>query len=151
MKAAVIGKGSSWGGVAHWYEQHLESAGTYHETVVLPGVLRLLAPKKGEKVLDIACGEGYFTRAYAKVGTRTYGADISSELIHAARSKAKDVTYFTSAAEDLSFADDELYDAASLILAIQNIKGLLRFAFHTNRVGDMTIRQRRSIVGWIST
>ncbi len=115
---------TSWGGVAHWYDQHIESAGTYHESVVLPGVLRLLAPKKGEKILDIACGEGYFTRAYHNEGVRTYGSDISSELIHIARTKSKEVTYFVAPAEDLSFADDELYDAASLILAIQNIKGL---------------------------
>lgn len=133
-KARSVGKESSWGGVAHWYEQHLESPGTYHETVVLPGVLRMLAPKKGEKILDIACGEGYFTRAYAKEGVRTYGTDISSELIHLARAKSKEVTYFSSPAEDLTFADDELYDAASLILAIQNIKGLDQAIGEVSRV-----------------
>ena len=40
-----------WGAVADWYDQLVGEAGSdFHEHVVLPGVLRLLAVQPGERV-----------------------------------------------------------------------------------------------------
>ncbi len=45
-------KTSSWGGVADWYDDLLEKGeDTYLEKVILPNVLRLIDPKKGEQIL----------------------------------------------------------------------------------------------------
>jgi ubiquinone/menaquinone biosynthesis C-methylase UbiE len=50
---------TDWGDVAGWYDQLVGEAGSeYHREVVLPGVLRLLAPQPGQKIIDIACGQG---------------------------------------------------------------------------------------------
>jgi ubiquinone/menaquinone biosynthesis C-methylase UbiE len=54
-----VSKETSWGGVASWYDAHLEkNTDTYHEKVVYPNMLRLLGECEGESILDLACGQG---------------------------------------------------------------------------------------------
>jgi ubiquinone/menaquinone biosynthesis C-methylase UbiE len=92
---------TSWGGVAKWYDSLLQMDGTYQQEVILPNLLRLLDIKKGEKVLDIACGQGFFTRAIAGKGSDVTGTDISPELIKFAKEKAgKNERYFVANAEN---------------------------------------------------
>lgn len=117
-------KKTSWGGVAAWYDQMLEEgADTYQAKVILPNLMRILALKKGETVLDIACGQGYFTRTMQEEGARAVGADISKELIALARTQSpKTLPYHVAPSHDLSFAKSESYDTAIIVLALQNIE-----------------------------
>jgi len=58
-------KDTSWGKVADWYDELLEEkTGTYQTEVILPNILRLLDLKKGETILDLACGQGFFSREF---------------------------------------------------------------------------------------
>ena len=62
-------KDTSWGNVADWYDDLLESSQeTYQSEVILPNLMRLVKPATGLTVLDLACGQGYFSRAFAAVG-----------------------------------------------------------------------------------
>jgi len=119
-------KDTSWGGVAKWYDSLLKMDGTYQREVILPNLLRLLDIKKGEKVLDIACGQGFFSRAVAEKGGEVTGVDIASELIKFAKEKAgKNEKYFVTPADKLG--KDVLnnsFDKAVIVLAIQNIENL---------------------------
>jgi ubiquinone/menaquinone biosynthesis C-methylase UbiE len=110
--------------VAGWYSGHLEGEDTYHAKVVLPNLLRVLALKKGEKVLDIACGEGYFARAFDEAGAKVMAADISPELIKRAKAQEGGVLYKVAPAHKLAFAKDGEFDAASCVLALQNIENV---------------------------
>ena len=95
---------TSWGGVAEWYQQLLSAEGTYQKEVILPNLLRLLEIKKGEVVLDLACGPGFFTNEFYKQGAKTIGADIASELIKIAKKNSpQDIKYFVSSADKFSF------------------------------------------------
>src|ERR1700674_3471015 len=49
-----------------------------------------LAPKAGERVLDLACGTGWSSRSIARQypGAHLFGIDIGSDLIDAAKAKA---------------------------------------------------------------
>jgi ubiquinone/menaquinone biosynthesis C-methylase UbiE len=119
---------TSWGGVATWYDKHLESGDTYHEKVILPNLLRLVDAQKGEHILDLAAGQGAITRALAKAGAALTGIDISPELIALAQKKGgTGVTYQAGNAEDLSTFTNGQFDKAVIVLAIQNIE-------HTQKV-----------------
>ena len=76
-------------------------------------VLRL-DPKPGERILDLATGTGWTSRAVARRGATVTGADIAPDLIAAARERAKaeglSIDYRTGDAEKLPFADGE-FDA----------------------------------------
>lgn len=113
---------TSWGEVATWYDKHLNSADTYHEKVILPNLLRLVEPKKGEVILDLACGQGYFTRALNVKGVKMTGVDISKELIQIAEQESTGITYHVAPADKLTMIEDKSVDKVVIVLAIQNIQ-----------------------------
>lgn len=72
------------------------------------GVTRL-APRAGERILDIACGTGWASRAVASAapGASVFGVDIAADLLAAAKSKAAErnlrIDYRQGDAERLPF------------------------------------------------
>ena len=118
-------KETSWGHVAGWYHQHVsESGDTYHEKVIKPNLLRVLGSVRGKHVLDVACGEGFFSRALHEAGATVTGVDIAPELIKIAKKVSPaDITYVAAPAERIP-QPDESFDAAVCVLALQNIKNL---------------------------
>ena len=116
---------TSWGHVANWYHEHIsESDDTYHEKVIKPNLLRVAGDVRGKHVLDLACGEGFFSRALAAGGAVVTGADIAPELIKIAQKLGPaDISYITAPAERLPLPDAS-FDLAVCVLALQNIKNL---------------------------
>ncbi len=124
---------TSWGKVADWYDDYLSNEDSYHNAVILPNLLRLLDPKKGERIVDVACGQGFFTEKVAESGAEVTGVDISGELIAKAESRLKErenvskklkTKFVLSSADDLSALPAVSSDKAICVLAAQNIKEL---------------------------
>ena len=110
--------------MAGWYDQLLERPDTYQAKVILPKLLRLLPPK-GQRIIDIGCGQGFFSRAYAERGADVLGVDISKELIAKARQyKNTKARFVVAVADNIRVAKDASFDGALLVLALQNIKEL---------------------------
>jgi len=120
------GPRTDWGQVAGWYDQLVgESGSEYHRHVVLPGTIRLLRVDAGDRVLDVACGQGVLCRILHEGGVHATGVDAAGELIRLARQRsAPDITYIKGDARDLSALPADHYDAAACILSIQNIHPL---------------------------
>lgn len=114
---------TDWGRVAAWYDQLVGGGGSdFHRHVVLPGVQRLLGEAKGKAVLDVACGQGVLCRVLAQQGAEVTGVDAAAELIDAARSHANlPIRYHVADARELDFLPAGAFDAATCVLAIQNI------------------------------
>ena len=130
---------TSWGGVADWYDEHLNTEeDSYQRQVILPNILRLLELKKGMTVLDLACGSGFFARELAQACPAiggVIGVDISAELINLAKKqKSNNLDYFISPAHDLSMIMDRSVDAVVNILAIQNIEEVKEMLSGVKRV-----------------
>ena len=122
-------KDTSWGGVAGWYDELLEEGSdTYQSAVILPNLLRLAAPRAGMRLLDLACGQGFFSRAFAAAGADVVGADLGEELVERARAHAAGgtaaprVAYHVAPSDKLPFLKDASFDAVTIVLAIQNIE-----------------------------
>ncbi|GEM_PF-138622 len=115
------GAPTSWGGVAQWYDEHLKTDNTYHQKVILPNVLRLVDPKKDETILDLACGQGFFARAFHEKGATVIGVEIGEELVKLARQESAGITYHVGSAEELTMIPDHSIDKINITLAIQNI------------------------------
>ncbi len=126
---------TSWGGVATWYDDLLGEKDTYQEKVILPALERLCSSFKGKRILDLACGQGYFSRALRNIGADVIGVDISSELIDLARTHSpKEIVFHVSSAHDLSFIPSASIDAAVSVLALQNINDLSKVFTEVKRV-----------------
>ncbi|MGH7178206.1 MAG: class I SAM-dependent methyltransferase [Tepidisphaeraceae bacterium] len=117
------GARTDWSEVADWYDRLVgESGSEYHQKVVLPAVMKLLAAQPGQKILDIACGQGVLCRMLTERGAEVTGVDAAAPLIEAARQRGPaSIRYHVADARDLSFLPESHFDAAACVLAIQNI------------------------------
>jgi ubiquinone/menaquinone biosynthesis C-methylase UbiE len=116
---------TSWNKVAGWYDKLVGERGSdYQENLIIPEALKMLAPQRGEKILDVGCGQGVFCRELARAGAEVTGLDASEKLIKAARSRPSNIKYFTADATDLRIFPNASFDAVSCILAIQNMDPL---------------------------
>lgn len=122
-----------WDQVAGWYDKLVGDGGMdYHRNVILPATMRMLDLKRGEKVIDICCGQGVLGRLLIEAGAgKVLGVDASPKLIEAARER--------SSGPSLSFevADATLsgewangsFDKAACLMAVhdlEDIEGLFR-------------------------
>lgn len=122
-KQAKKAKGTSWGGVAHWYDTLLASNDTYQAQVILPNLLRVMSIKKDDNILDLGCGQGFFSCAFAKDGATVIGVDLSKELIAIAKCNSpKEIQFFASSGEDLSQFKDGSFNKIAIVLAVQNME-----------------------------
>ncbi len=118
---------TSWGKVADWYDDLLKEDDTYQAKVILPNLLRLVAPSKDETILDLACGQGFFSRALAVSGARVIGVDISEELIEKAKApfdRSGDllIHYAVAPSHQLPMIPSGTVDKVVIVLALQNIE-----------------------------
>ncbi|MDD5109809.1 MAG: class I SAM-dependent methyltransferase [Patescibacteria group bacterium] len=133
---------TSWGEFAEWYHTLLEyDADSYQRAVILPNLLRLLDLQPGDTVLDVACGQGFFTRQFWQAGANVIGTDIAPELIALAKKNIPRatgrpaITFQVAPANNLAFAKEKSVDKATVILAIQNIEDI-----------DGTLRECRRVL-----
>lgn len=115
---------TSWQKVSEWYGRLVGKEGHYyHQHIILPQSLRLLALQKDASLLDLACGQGVLAR---KIPPEVYyvGIDIAASLIEQAKQQDKNRrhTYFVAdVSRELPVAKNDFTHAA-IILALQNIK-----------------------------
>lgn len=111
--------------MAEWYDELVDSSDSYQKNVIMPNLIRVVEPKKGMNILDVACGQGYFSRAFAGNGATVTGSDISPELIELAKKNSpKEISFNIASADSLSFAPNGSYDLITIVLALQNIQNL---------------------------
>jgi len=84
------------------------------------GVLEWLAPRPGERILDLGCGDGQLSARLAAGGATVTGVDASAEMAEAARARGIDAR--VAKAESLPFPDRE-FDAVFSNAALHWVRG----------------------------
>ncbi len=74
---------------AFWDDYMGDESNTFHNLLVRPAMERLLAVQPGDKVLDIGCGNGNFSRFLAGLGARVTAIDGSVVMIERARARSE--------------------------------------------------------------
>jgi 2-polyprenyl-3-methyl-5-hydroxy-6-metoxy-1,4-benzoquinol methylase len=75
----------AWDANASFWDARMGEGNDFHRALVWPSTERLLQLRKGERVLDIACGNGQASRAMAAAGADVTAFDFSPEMIGFAR------------------------------------------------------------------
>lgn len=120
--------GRGWDHVASWYDDLIEEKRSDHfERVILPGTLRLLRPRPGMKIADVACGQGSLARALSAQGAEVLGLDASPRLIEAARRHGGGPIFEVADARELESLSRVrgwlgIADAAACVMALMNIE-----------------------------
>ncbi len=77
-------------------------------------VFELLAPRQGERILDLGCGDGALTQRLVSAGARVVGADSSAELVAAARALGLEAVVVDGHALPFSGQFDAVFSNAAL-------------------------------------
>ena len=70
-----------------WDDRMGDDGNDFHLLLVRPVTEKLLQLRPGERVLDIACGNGIFSRRLARLGAQVTAVDVSATLIDRARAR----------------------------------------------------------------
>ncbi len=75
-----------WEDNAGFWDERMGAEGNdFHRLLVRPAVERLLGDVGGQRVLEIACGNGLFARRLAHLGAQVVATDTSSAMLERAR------------------------------------------------------------------
>src|SRR5450432_1631050 len=77
-------------------------------------VVDLLAPRAGERILDLGCGDGVLTAKLAPLGCEVIGVDASPQQIDAARKLGLDARVANGEALDFDAEFDAVFSNAAL-------------------------------------
>jgi SAM-dependent methyltransferase len=84
------------------------------------GVVELLAPQSGERILDVGCGTGQLTAEIAKQGAQVVGLDSSATMIGQARQNYPGLAFVLGDATSFHF--EEPFDAVFSNAALHWVK-----------------------------
>lgn len=79
-------------------------------------LIELLAPQRGERILDLGCGTGHLTNQIALSGAQIIGLDISQAMIEQARQNYPELEFVQADAVAFSFSEpfDAVFSNAAL-------------------------------------
>jgi 2-polyprenyl-3-methyl-5-hydroxy-6-metoxy-1,4-benzoquinol methylase len=119
----------AWNANAAFWDERMGEGNDFLNVLVWPAVLDLLQPRPGQKILDVATGNGLTARRLAALGAQVVAFDFSSELIKLAQARTAtelDISYHVLDASDEnalistlgSFGTSGTFDAALCNMAL---------------------------------
>jgi ubiquinone/menaquinone biosynthesis C-methylase UbiE len=117
---------AEWEELAAWYDENMGDEGDlWHRTLIDPALLWVLGDVAGQRILDLACGNGYLGRKLARQGARVTAVDASEPIIARARAREEreplGISYHVADAAHLTMFDDGTFDAVLSNMALMDI------------------------------
>jgi 2-polyprenyl-3-methyl-5-hydroxy-6-metoxy-1,4-benzoquinol methylase len=117
-----------WDAKAAFWDERMGDGNAFQRVLIGPSSERLLAIRPGELVLEIACGNGVFTRRLAQLGARVVATDVSRRFLELAAARPVDhperieYRYLDATDADALLALGEArFDAAVCNMALMDI------------------------------
>jgi 2-polyprenyl-3-methyl-5-hydroxy-6-metoxy-1,4-benzoquinol methylase len=122
----------AWKENASFWDERMGEGNDFVQVLIWPAMERLLELRPGERVLDIACGNGLTSRRLADMGAEVVAFDFAEEMIRHARRRtarhAERVTYLVLDANDeaqLLDLGEGAFDAALCSMALFDMADIL--------------------------
>jgi trans-aconitate methyltransferase len=106
--------------VQRWSASDYARNGCFVQELAGP-VFAMLAPKPGERIIDLGCGDGALTAEIKASGADVLGVDLSDELLAVARMKGLRVRKVDGHALDFVSEFDAVFSNAALGCASRNL------------------------------
>ncbi len=117
-----------WDANADFWNELMGEGNDFHKQLIEPSQLRLLGPVAGERVLDVACGNGQFARKLTELGANVVALDAAEGMVRNARARSAPesvgIEYHVMDATDeaaLLALGERSFDAAVCTMAIMDI------------------------------
>jgi SAM-dependent methyltransferase len=95
-----------WDANANWWDDQIGGGNVFQDLLIEPPTERLLELRPGDRVLDVACGAGRFTRRMAALGAQVVAFDTSTAFIARARERTPAGTTIEYHVLDAANADE---------------------------------------------
>ena len=117
----------AWDAMAAWYDAKQGDEGDlWHRTLIDPPFLRVVGDVRGQRLLDLACGNGYLARRFARMGARVTGVDASAGMIERARTREQaerlGIAYHVGDTTRMAMLDDDAVDVVACNMALMDIE-----------------------------
>ncbi|MCX8159587.1 MAG: methyltransferase domain-containing protein [Candidatus Saccharicenans sp.] len=85
--------------------------------------MRWLDPRPGEKILDVGCGDGFYTERIASKGAEAVGIDIRQKALNKARNRSSSpkLNFMEMNAEELDFPEN-YFDKVISLCVIEHLQ-----------------------------
>jgi SAM-dependent methyltransferase len=123
--------------IADWYDAWL-GPDSPRDDPFFPSVEALMGPIGGQRVCDLACGQGWVARHLTDLGGRVVGIDLSTKLLAIARrheeSVPRGITYLQADAQHLNALADGVFDGVVCHMSLMDIPELNPTLGHVARL-----------------
>ena len=129
----------TWNDYAKEYDQKVGETGDLdHRETLNPVIFKLLGNVENNEILDLGCGQGYFSRLLEKQGAIVTGIDLSEDLIKIANQRNQEqdlrIKYFVSNAADLKVLENNKFDIIVSNMAFMDIENIEKTIEECSRV-----------------
>jgi ubiquinone/menaquinone biosynthesis C-methylase UbiE len=119
---------ATWDALAAFWDDQMEAGRTWQRTLIQPAVEQLLGLEPGEQVLEVACGNGEFSRRMTELGGRVLATDLSGQMLERARARGGPIEYRLADATNeeamLALGEPASFDAVVCNMAIMDIAAI---------------------------
>ncbi|MBZ0282345.1 MAG: class I SAM-dependent methyltransferase [Anaerolineae bacterium] len=122
-----------WDANAEAWDKRIGGGGGWQSTIIAPMVEKMLNIQPGERVLDIACGNGIFSRRLAELGAAVVASDFSPKLIALAKQRTTERT------EQIEYHVADATDIAQLLALVGKDGQPFDAAVCNNAIMDMPV------------
>jgi len=131
-----------WNGNARFWDGQVGQYGnSFHRILIEPAQEKLLQISEGDLILDIACGNGQFSRRMADRGAMVHAFDVAENFVALARERSLDygerINYFVMDAGDrgaLEALGEGRFDSAVCTMAIMDMATIEPMAAALRRI-----------------
>ncbi|MFZ1023639.1 MAG: class I SAM-dependent methyltransferase [Thermoplasmata archaeon] len=117
-----------WDALAKWRDSRMGEAGDlWHRALIDPALLAMLGSVRGQRILEVGCGNGYLTRRFRRRGAvRAVGVDTSLASIRFARqreaARPSGAEFVHGNAARLPQFDSETFDRVVANMSLMDIR-----------------------------
>jgi 2-polyprenyl-3-methyl-5-hydroxy-6-metoxy-1,4-benzoquinol methylase len=139
---------AAWNRGAKAWNAFVESGADYYRHEVHgPALLSACEPLRGLRVLDLGCGQGFFSRHLARRGARVVGVDVAKDLLAVAQAREAEerlgIEYRMASASDVARAATlGSFDLVAACMSLQDVADVgaaLRGVFACLRPGGRLV------------
>jgi 2-polyprenyl-3-methyl-5-hydroxy-6-metoxy-1,4-benzoquinol methylase len=117
-----------WNSNAEFWDSRMGEGNPFHKTLIEPAQLKLLNVKSGDRILDIACGNGQFARKMAGLGAKVTAIDFAENFIDIAKSRGTaNIEYQVidvTRESDLHLLTGQVFDSIVCTMAIMDMENI---------------------------
>jgi 2-polyprenyl-3-methyl-5-hydroxy-6-metoxy-1,4-benzoquinol methylase len=119
---------AGWDTIASYWDEQMRAGKTWQGEYIGPAVEDVLVPVEGERILELACGNGEFARRLADLGATVVATDFSPAMLEIARGHRGDIDYrLVDATDDdalRSVGPPSSFDAIVSNMAIMDMRDI---------------------------